>query len=236
MQKHLLICLPFAGGSKYSMRFLEPLLPRHIACHFLEYAGHGGRNREPFSESMEALVDDLYGIMAPLTGTTYSIYGHSMGATVACLLARKIRQEGKPMPQQVIVSGTDGPSVPPRTAPKHLMPRDEFLEAIRKLGGLPDEILEDQELLEYFEPVLRADFRVIEEFTYQPAERLNIPFTVVTGDEEDMPDEDILQWQRETSLPIRLFKLPGNHFFIYEQGRELAYIIGRAAEPVEGSR
>jgi hypothetical protein len=34
-----LLCLPFAGGNKHSLRFLKDNLPRDIAFHSLEYPG-----------------------------------------------------------------------------------------------------------------------------------------------------------------------------------------------------
>jgi surfactin synthase thioesterase subunit len=148
-----------------------------------------------------------------------------MGATVAFLLAQKIREEERQAPLHLFISGTDAPSVPSKRAPRHLLPKDEFVVAVKELGGLPDEILEHEEMLEYFEPILRADFKAVENYKHQVTKPLDIPFTVMVGDKEDMEEEDILKWQTETSIPINLYKFQGNHFFIYDHEKEIGKII-----------
>src|SRR3978361_134198 len=95
LMKITLFCLPFAGGSKYSLYFLKKVLPHNISCHFLEYPGRGTRIKEDFAEGISELVDDAYIQIAPLLEKPYAIYGHSMGAKAAYLLAQRIREEGK---------------------------------------------------------------------------------------------------------------------------------------------
>lgn len=220
-----LFCLPYAGGSKYSLYFLKKVLPVNIACHFLEYAGRGSRIKEDFAGDMSEVVNDMYRQIASLLEKPYAIYGHSMGAKVAYLLAQRIREEGRPSPLHLFISGTDAPSVPYKSALKHLLPRDEFITSVQEMGGLPDELLEHEELLEYFEPILRADFKVSETYEYKKTTALQIPLTVMVGDKEDMEEDDILEWQSETEIPIRLYKFSGNHFFIFEHEKEIAKII-----------
>ena len=38
----------------------------------------------------------------------------------------------------------------------------EFKEELRSLGGVPEEILEDEDLYNYFSPIMRADFEILE--------------------------------------------------------------------------
>ncbi|GEO09793.1 thioesterase II family protein [Segetibacter aerophilus] len=225
MSNITVFCLPFAGGSKYSLAFLKKVLPKNISCHFLEYRGRGTRAKEDFAENISEVVDDVFKSITPLLDKPYAIYGHSMGAKIAYLLTLRIREEGKKMPIHLFVSGTDGPSVPARKSPKHLLPKNEFVTAVKELGGLPDEILGHEEMLEYFEPILRADFKISESYQYEGTEPLKIPLTVMVGDKEDMQEEDILQWQNETLIPIKLYRLPGNHFFIYDHEKQIGKII-----------
>lgn len=223
--KITLFCLPFAGGSKYSLLFLKKVLPSNITCHFLEYPGRGGRIKESFANDMDEVVSDLYSKIEFSLNKPYAIYGHSMGAKVAYLLSKRISESKNLQPLHVFVSGTDAPSVADKTTPKHLLPKDEFLVAVKELGGLPDEILENAEMLEYFEPILRADFKASETYQYLKTSPLTIPMTVMTGEKEDIEDADILEWQSETTVPIKFYKFPGNHFFIYDNEMEIGKII-----------
>jgi len=223
-----LFCLPFAGGSKYSLGFLKKVLPHNISCYFLEYPGRGTRIKENFADNIVEVVDDLYNKIAPLLNKPFALYGHSMGAKIAYLLAQRIRENDMPNPLHLFISGTDAPSVPSKKSPKHLLPKDEFIIAVRELGGLPDEILANQEMLEYFEPILRADFKLSESYGYKVKMPLKVPVTVMIGDQEDMEEADVLEWQSETTIPITLHKLPGNHFFIYHDEKVIGKIIKEA--------
>jgi surfactin synthase thioesterase subunit len=220
-----LFCLPYAGGSKYSLFFLKKVLPKNIECHFLEYSGRGTRMHEPFANNINEIVEDLFLKIAPLLDKPYSIFGHSMGATLTYLLALRIRKAGKPDPLHLFLSGTDAPSVRSNKPLRYLLPKNELIDVVKELGGLPDEILAHEEMLEFFEPILRADFRVLEMYKYEPSLPLQVPFTVMVGNKEDMEEKDILKWQTESSVPLKLFKFSGNHFFILTHQKEIGKVI-----------
>ena len=105
------------------------------------------------------------------------------------------------------------------------MGKKEFLEKIISFEGLPQEIIQDQELLDYYEPILRADFKATESYLYQEFSPLDIPLTVITGSDEDMESEDVLLWQKETKRVVDFRKMPGKHFFIFRNVDEVMNII-----------
>ena len=227
MKKTTIYCLPFAGGNKYSYRAYEERAGAALQFLPLEYPGRGARMREPLLTDMEAIAEDLYRQLNPsLTGTPYVLYGHSMGGLALLLLLRKISSRGKPLPQQVFITGTTGPSAYFRTKKaRHLLSKPAFIQEIKDLDGSPQEILQDKELLDYFEPILRADFKAAETYTYHPQEKLNIPMTVITGDKEQMEEEDIRSWQEETIQPVDFRKMPGKHFFIFANAPQIVQLI-----------
>ncbi len=90
---------------------------------------------------------------------------------------------------------------------------------------MPEEILSSDELLDYYEPILRSDFKASENYVYENCSPFDIPVTVITGDEEDMETEDIELWQRETKHIVDFKRFPGNHFFIYDHVPEIVQII-----------
>ena len=67
--------------------------------------------------------------------------------------------------------------------------------------------------------------KVCENYIHRYDEPLNIPITVITGTEEDMEEEDILLWQKETNLEIDFNRLEGKHFFIFKKKKEVMDII-----------
>jgi surfactin synthase thioesterase subunit len=222
-----LVCLPFAGGSKYSYRSYEEKASPFLNIISLEYPGRGTRIREPLITEVAGLVEDAYQQIKGNVGQRdYAIYGHSLGGLVGWLLTRKIIANDHTPPLHVFITGTSGPSSTSRDEKKrHLLGRVEFMEEIRKLNGSPDEILQDAELLDYFEPILRADFKASETYLYEESPPLDIPLTVITGTEEDLETKNIELWQKETKRKVDFKRMDGNHFFILKSPGTIVDII-----------
>lgn len=220
-----LLCLPFAGGNKYSYRAYEVLAPASLNLVTVDYPGRGARITAPLMGNMEELVEDAYNQVGRIISQKdYAVYGHSMGGIVAFLLVRKIISRGEPAPRHLFITGTTAPSSGERQQ-RHLLDKAEFIEEIRTLGGMPEEILQNKELLEYIEPILRADFKAVETYRYKDDAPLNVPVTVITGTDEKTREEDIRAWQQMTSLKADIRKMPGKHFFIFDNATEIMEII-----------
>jgi surfactin synthase thioesterase subunit len=229
MNKIKIFCIPFAGGSKYSYRVYEELSPPALQLMPLEYPGRGSRIKEPCMNDIHSLVDDLYNqVKHTIPQTPYAIYGHSLGGVAAFLLTRKIISNGHSQPIHLFISGTSGPSAWGRGDRNfHSLDRSEFYKKVRSLEGMPETFFENEELLDFYEPILRSDFRVCETYSYQEEDPLHIPFTVMTGTGEDLLPDDICLWQKESRLPVDFIQLPGGHFFIFEHAASVIGIISK---------
>ena len=227
MNKINLFCFPFAGGNKYSYRELEKSANRFFDMITLEYPGRGSRITENLITDIDVLVDDLFQQIINLIDVkSYAFYGHSMGGLIAYLLVRKIVDHGYSLPIHVFVSGASSPSSSSRKRSEiHLLDKKEFVNEIKSYNGCPNEILENEDLLDFIEPILRADFSASERFLYKEHEPLDVPFTVITGTDEDMEVDDIFGWEKETNKSINFKRLPGDHFFIFKHTYKIVEII-----------
>lgn len=222
--------LPFAGGSRYSYRALEEMAPVTMRIIPLEYPGRGGRPEESLLRDTESLVNDLYRQMRPVIRDDphYALYGHSMGGLMGYLLARKLSEMEACIPVHLFVSGTAGPAAISRRAEKrHLLADPEFIEEIGRLKGCPPKMLQNEELLSYFLPILRADFTATENYVHRAQTRLDIPISVFTGNEEDLSTEEIRTWQLETKRSVKFHSLPGDHFFILKNPEGIIRILAK---------
>jgi surfactin synthase thioesterase subunit len=228
-----LICLPFAGGNKFCYRPFQDKLPSYLNLITLEYPGRGTRPYEPLLTDMDQLTGDVFRQFEKVAGNRrYALYGHSMGGLTACLLVRKILRENIRPPLHLFITGTAGPSAASREERKrHLLSKAEFIAELKSLNGSPPELLENEMLLDYFEPIIRADFKVSETFAYREQAPLNIPLTVITGTEEDMMPEEIMSWQQESYIPVDFKTMAGGHFFIFDQTRPLINIMAEKLSP-----
>jgi external thioesterase TEII len=228
-EKINLVCLPFAGGNKYSYRPLFTETSAIFNTTTIEYPGRGSRIFEELVSDTGVIVNDLFNQLKPvLNKGNYAIYGHSLGGLLAYLLAVKIREEGYQLPKHIFISGAAGPSAPSRLTRKfHLYPRKEFIDEIIILGGMPDEILQDNAMLEFLEPILRNDFKVSETYVHQHREPLDIPFTVIAGIDEDLTEEELLLWQKESTRPADFIQMEGDHFFILQHKAAIVNTIAQ---------
>ncbi|MBC7828702.1 MAG: thioesterase [Chitinophagaceae bacterium] len=224
-----LFCLPFAGGNKYSYQKYIEKAPSFLNIIPLEYPGRGARMKESLISDADVLVNDLYEQIKKNTDQSeYAIYGHSMGGLIGYLLTRKLIENNHKQPVHLFITGTTGPSSASRSAKnRHLLPKDEFIQELKNLDGIPDEILQNEDLLSYIEPILRADFKTCETYQYSDYPPLNIPLTVITGTDEEMEMADIHLWQKETECTVDFKQIPGKHFFIFKYPRVIVDIISK---------
>ena len=213
-----LYCFPYAGGNAAVFRNWASQLPG-IELLAVQYPGRASRFSEPLIDSMECMLEALEEAL-PLEEKPFAFFGHSMGASIAFELTRRLQETGRPLPSQLIVSGRRAPSAPPRmkneSVPVYLLPKDEFIDRIRQLNGTPEELLKHADLMELMEPILRNDFKLVETLHYQEAPALRVPVYVMSGEDDTHVNADnVRAWQNETELSCHFDSFPGDHFFLH---------------------
>lgn len=229
-EKPQLFLLHFAGGSCYSFEFLREKLDSYFDFIPLELPGRGKRHNEQLLLEKEQTISDYYEqIRSRRNNQPYLIYGHSMGATLGLSVAYKMEQIGDPC-NKLIVSGNPGPGVEKLDKQRYLMEDTEFKEILKTLGGIPETVLENEELYSFFSPIIRADFQVLEKDEYsEEGILLNIPIVALMGDDEDKV-EQINNWNRFTTNDFSYEILLGNHFFIHNNSMKLSEVIKDSCE------
>lgn len=222
-----LFCIPYAGGNAWSYRALERSLAPGIKLEGLELPGRGRRGPEPLCASLEELADDVFQqVRQRAVAGRYALYGHSMGALLALLAAHRIRAAGLAQPEALFLSGSDAPASR-QVRQRHLLPPHQFVAMLRELGGCPPQILQDQEMLQYFEPILRADFKAVETWERRDQAPLDLPLVVMVGRDDDTTVADAALWASETTASCRVHEFSGDHFFILRHWDEIAATIQR---------
>jgi len=234
-RKVQLFLLHFAGGSRYSFDFLKEYLQYEVEFIPLELPGRGKRYGETLVRDKEIAIRDYYKQIRTHRNCAkpYLIYGHSMGATLGISVADAMQKIGDP-PEALIVSGNSGPGtlpidndgndIPKKT--RYLMNAIDFKNELIELGGAPDEVLNNKEIFEFFDPILRADFEVLEKETTYSEENItiNVPIHALMGTEEKTSNQ-VTNWQRFTTEKIQYSILEGNHFFIHNHVETLSEVI-----------
>jgi len=229
--KVILFAIPYAGGSMYSFNILKKYCPDFIDFCPIELPGHGARINDSLRSDIHEIVEDLYSQIERRITVPYAFFGHSMGSIIIYLLAKKITSFKKPLPSQLFVSGKAGPSTKSLTK-RHLFSDEELKEEIKKLGGTAKEVIENEDLINYFIPIIRADFQALETYKHSNSLRLNVPITVLVGEDDNLNMKDVLSWQEESIYPIKLIKLTGGHFFINDHPKRIMDLLKDTLSPL----
>jgi medium-chain acyl-[acyl-carrier-protein] hydrolase len=210
-----LFCFPYAGGSAAIYRSWSESLPWQVEVCPVQLPGRGIRIREAAFTQMPDLVEDVAKDLSTYLDKPFAFFGHSMGAIIGFELARLLRREGAPQPVHLFVSGRSAPQTSSKYPRTYNLPEQEFVEELRRINGTPTEVLEDPELMQFMLPLLRADFEIIQTYTYVDEPPLHCSITAFGGLNDDEVTRDSLEgWREQTTAATTLRLFPGDHFFI----------------------
>ena len=226
----VLFCFSHAGGGASVFSNWSRELPAAIELGAFQLPGREDRLSEKPIQALHKLVPQL---VEPLTrvadGRPFALFGHSMGALVAYELARMMRE---PAPSHLFVSGRNGPDHVPRFADctsLHELPDHELLVELRRMGGTPSEVLNNQELMEILLPAFRADMAIIETYRHQSGKPLSCPLYALGGSEDSLTTRAGLEaWRLHTDAEFQCRVFSGDHFYYLRQRHLLIKTIARA--------
>jgi medium-chain acyl-[acyl-carrier-protein] hydrolase len=223
-----LFCLPYAGGSASLYRQWPDILPPQVEVWPIQLPGRENRLMETPIEQMPQMIEKLVPVLLPYLDKPYAFFGHSMGAGISFELVRALRQQQAPGPVRLFVSGRRAPQFPPREKPVHALPEPEFIAELRRLNGTPEAVLENAELLQLLLPVIRADFKLSETYSFVEADPLTCPITAFGGlQDTDVSREDLAAWGQQTRGTFTLRFFAGDHFFIHSAKFDLLQVLLR---------
>ena len=221
-----LVCFPYAGGGAGVFRTWPKALPPEVELLAIALPGRDARVREPRFDRLTPLVTSLTDALAPQLRAPFAIYGHSFGALVGFGVARELQRRGVSA-VHVFASGRRAPQLPEQ-APMHQLPDAELLAVLRRMGGTPDAVFEEPELIAYFLPIVRADIAVNETETIAPDAPLRCPLTVMGGvDDERVTADGLDAWRAQTTAAFDCEMFPGGHFFIHSEREQFLGSLSR---------
>ncbi len=210
-----LFCFPHAGGGTLQYRsWREPLIDVAAVVPAL-LPGREQRIREPAIDDFASLIQKLYEAILPHLSEPFAFFGHSMGAALAFELSRLLRSHSHPMPRALIVSAARAPQFREHWTPPADPSDLEFLDELRRLDGVPDELLEHEEALRVVLPALKADARLYRRYIYRPGPPLGIPIFAYRGrTDPNVRPEHAARWREQTTAAFKEREFDGGHFYL----------------------
>lgn len=216
-EKTQLICFPFAGGYSASFRPLHTYLQGECEMLAAEPPGHG-TNQMSAVEDFEQLVSLYKQELNLHPDRPFVLFGHSMGGMVAFRLAQKLEREGI-YPQAVIISAIQPPHVE-RKKVSHL-DDEKFLAHIIELGGMPQELVENKEVMSFFLPSFRSDYRALESFRPSDSHMIQSPVHIFNGRKDKKCIKDADGWKKWGDNPV-FHEFSDGHMFILSETEKVA--------------
>lgn len=215
-----LFCFPFAGAAANVYRTWPRLFGDEVDVCPVELPGRGLRAREPLAADMVELRTRVTEDLAPLLEdeVPVALFGHSMGAKLAFELS-------KGLGRRVVHLFVSAASAPDVRAPHPMaeLPRAEFISELRRIGGTPEEVLADDEVMDLFLPVLRADLRLHEHYVATDGVRAPCGVTTFAATADARVSVDMARgWEVFSSGPFRLLTLDAGHHFLGASAAMLA--------------
>ncbi len=229
-----LVCLPYAGGGANIYRPWRASLPPTVELCLAQLPGREVRFKEPALTQVAPIVDAVTEALRALAPLPLVIFGHSMGALLAFELTRRLERDGGFELAHLCVSGRAAPHVRDRE-PMHALPEAEFLSAVRRLNGTPEEVFASAELMKLVTPILRSDFAVDETHHVEPGAEVRCPLLAIGGTRDGLvPAGGLEAWQQYTRGAFQAAWCEGDHFFLNHNRAallaHLAPVLSRAVE------
>jgi len=206
-----LFCFPYAGGGASVFRGWAGRLPEGVAICPVRLPGRETRLGERPFDAMDELLAALRTVIDPYLDKPFAFFGHSLGAVIAFELERLLAARCAGL----FVAGARAPQSRRDHVPPPPPSDDELIEELRRLDGIPSEILENRELMQLALPALRADTALYRNYVYREELPLHCPIRAYGGlDDERITRGDLEAWGAETTHSFRLEMFPGGHFFL----------------------
>jgi len=222
-----LFCVPHAGSSALNYYKWSTYLPKTIKVIPLELAGRGQKSSKDLYDTFEEAVDDLaLDLKSNIEDEDYALFGHSLGCWLVYELYFKLKEMGLRMPSHLFLSGRFSPLTDRAHTKISELDDDEFLEHVKQIGGLTDDLLLNPKLLAIYMKIFRSDFKIIESYEPKQTELIQCDCTVLSGtNDTSISNKELLLWNQLTAQGCMICKIKGGHFFPFDNAQDTTQVI-----------
>lgn len=209
-----LICFPHAGGSANFFRDWAAGRPEtEVAA--VQYPGRADRLDEPCHDDLGQAADEVLAAVGPFLDRPVTFLGHSLGATVAYEVARRLEQIGRGV-ERLVASSARAPHDPDHVAAQNLdWDDDAAARSLTALGHTDAEVLADPAARGLVLPYLRADFEMLRRYRHVPGAPLSCDIVAVHGSEDGhVSARQAERWGDLTTGVFHHATRPGGHFYL----------------------
>lgn len=220
--KYKLLCIPYAGAGASKYAGWRRLLGGKVDILAVQLPGRENRISEEGVTDCKIAVGHIIEELLPLiNGYEFAVFGHSMGGIIGYELIKELQNKHGINPKIFFISAS---YIAPEDQKEYLgslEDDDEFIDAVKKYGGISDEMLQLPGFKEYFLQILRNDFNLIDNYPYSD-KKISIPIRAYVGNDDRIISEaHILTWREYTNAGYTSRIFEGDHFYLAQCAEEL---------------
>lgn len=213
-----LLLLPFVGANWTAFSPIIKQIHGDFCIISVNPPGHAGDN-SPLLDSIENMADLYLKELKPYLRNNLIICGYSLGCLVTHNILKKIeRNEGLNI--TVIIAASIPPHLIDSSKKISNLQNEQIIQFFFSIGGIPEVLLKEKEVLDIYLPILKADYRAFE--TYKTdIHKFNVPCFLIYGKDDNFVDrEGFLQWDKYFENTPTVYYLNGGHLFIRDNPLE----------------
>ncbi|MBM7586120.1 surfactin synthase thioesterase subunit [Bacillus pakistanensis] len=227
-----LFCFPWAGGgASFYLTYFKSINPDIEVCP-IQLPGRENLYSLPFYNDMDSLCHDLLRDLKKfMSEKSYAFFGHSMGGIISYMLVKQMLKDGFNIPEHVLISASAPPdqlSIDP----------DGDIEDLLITNETDQEIMENNELLDIYLPILKADLALLKSITeVKPGIVDSIPFTIMGGKSDKLlPYQSLESWKKRVNSLNDITLYDGGHMYIKNNQSHVIHDIETILTPTINPR
>ena len=176
---------------------------------------------DTFSKNLEFLYNEIVSNISD--SEKYCIFGHSLGGLFTYEICKKIEQSDFHNPDKIFISATKPPMYKKNF---HLETNAELKEILIDYNATPKEILYNEEIFNFFRPIILNDFKVYNDYELSDnTQQIKTKTIIFYGTRDSIFHEELNKWQLLCTDNIDYYPVEGDHFFITSNLSQVSKII-----------
>lgn len=210
-----IIMFPYAGSIGYAYQKMISYFDKSkYMIYMIDLNGRGERiNYDPYVTWNQLIKDVCKQVNDIISdGEDYILFGHSMGAKIAYDVYLELKEKEHKSPLYIVFSGCKVHDEINEYGKLLKIPQKNFEQEYINLGGIPEEVLQDNDFKDYVFEIIKEDLQLL--IQYNPkSKKIMDRVIILNGINDD--SSSISDWKHLCNRII--YKIyPGNHFFIFQ--------------------